>query len=162
MAGGADGAAVAAAPVQTAGDRTFFLRGGVWVDSAYDAAAGEPAVIPFASDAYFDLLSTRPELGAALALGDEVLVVVDGAAYRITSEGEATGAVTLPATTPESGQPIAQSEATPAPFPTPIEGEATPAGGMEVFGVGVPGCASALLLPLLAVVGLGAARRRRQ
>ena len=162
MAGAADGAAVAAAPVQTAGDRTFFLRGGVWVDSAYDAAAGEPAVIPFASDAYFDLLSTRPELGAALALGDEVLVVVDGAAYRITSEGEATGAVTLPATTPESGQPIAQSEATPAPFPTPIEGEATPAGGMEVFGVGVPGCASALLLPLLAVVGLGAARRRRQ
>ncbi len=162
MAGAAGGAAVAAAPVQTAGDRTFFLRGGVWVDSAYDAAAGEPAVIPFASDAYFDLLSTRPELGAALALGDEVLVVVDGAAYRITSEGEATGAVTLPATTPESGQPIAQSEATPAPFPTPIEGEATPAGGMEVFGVGVPGCASALLLPLLAVVGLGAARRRRQ
>ena len=162
MAGAADGAAVAAAPVQTAGDRTFFLRGGVWVDSAYDAAAGEPAVIPFASDAYFDLLSARPELGAALALGEEVLVVVEGAAYRITSEGEVTGAVTLPATTPENGQPIAQSEATPAPFPTPIDGEATPAGGMEAFGVGVPGCASALLLPLLAVVGLGAARRRRQ
>ena len=160
--GGASGAAVAEAPLQTAGDRTFFLRGGVWVDSAYDAAAGEPQVIPFASDAYFELLSARPELGAALALGDEVLVVVDDAAYRITSQDETAGEVTMPATTPESEQPIAQGEATPATFPTPIDGEATPVGGVEAFGVRVPGCASALLLPLLAVVGLGWSGRRRR
>jgi Ca-activated chloride channel family protein len=159
--GAAPGAVVAAAPVQIAGDRTFFLRGGVWVDSAYDATAGEPAVIPFASDAYFELLSARPELGAALALGEEVLVVVDGVAYRITTEGDTATEVTLPATTPESEQPIAQGEATPAPFPTPISDEATPSGGVEAFGVGVPGCASAMLLPLLAVVGLGWSRRRR-
>ena len=159
--GAAPGAVVAAAPVQIAGDRTFFLRGGVWVDSAYDATAGEPAVIPFASDAYFELLSARPELGAALALGEEVLVVVDGVAYRITTEGDTATEVTLPATTPESEQPIAQGEATPAPFPTPISDEATPSGGVEAFGVGVPGCAPAMLLPLLAVVGLGWSRRRR-
>ena len=156
----ASGAVVAAAPVQTAGDRTFFWRGGVWVDSAYDPAAGEPAVIPFASDAYFELLSARPELGAALALGEEVLVVVDGAAYRITSAGEATGEVTLPAT-PESGRPVAQNDATPAPFETPVD-EGTPSGGVEAFGVGVPGCASALLLPLLVLGGLSLSRRRRE
>jgi Ca-activated chloride channel family protein len=161
--GAAPGAVVAEVPVQTAGDRTFFLRSGVWVDSAYDAAAGEPAVIPFASDAYFELLSARPELGAALALGEEVLVVVDGAAYRITSQGTVTDTVTLPASTPESGQPIAQSdEVTPAPFATPTGETATPSeDGMVAFGVGVPGCASALLLPLLAVFGLGWSRRRR-
>jgi Ca-activated chloride channel family protein len=158
-ADGAPGAVVAAAPVQTAGERTFFLRGGVWVDSAYDPATGEPAVVPFASDAYFELLSARPELGAALALGEEVLVVVEGTAYRITSEAEATAGVTLPAATPDSGQPIAQNEATPAPLETPAGGEGTPSGGMEAFGVGIPGCASALLLPLLG--GLGALRRRR-
>ena len=156
----APGSAVAAAPVQTAGDRTFFQRGGVWVDSAYDPAAGEPAVIPFASDAYFELLSARPELGAALALGEEVLVVVDGAAYRITSAGEATGEVTLPAT-PDSGRPIARSEATPVPIDTAV-GEGTPSGGVEAFGVAIPGCASALLLPLLVLAGLGLARRRRE
>ena len=162
MDGGAPGAAVAEVAVQVAGERTFFRRGGVWVDSAYDAATGEPAVIPFASDAYFELLSARPELGAALALGEEVLVVVDGAPYRITAEGSATteGAVTLPATTPDSGQPIAQSEVTPAPFETPVDGETTPSGGVEAFGVGIPGCASALLLPLLVLGGLGASRRR--
>jgi hypothetical protein len=155
MDGGAPGAAVAEVAVQVAGERTFFRRGGVWVDSAYDAATGEPAVIPFASDAYFELLSARPELGA-------VLVVVDGAPYRITAEGSATteGAVTLPATTPDSGQPIAQSEVTPAPFETPVDGETTPSGGVEAFGVGIPGCASALLLPLLVLGGLGASRRR--
>jgi Ca-activated chloride channel family protein len=159
--GAAPGAVVAAAPVQIAGDRTFFLRGGVWVDSAYDAAAGEPAVIPFASDAYFELLSARPELGAALALGEEVLVVVDGVAYRIATEGDAATEVTLPATTPESEEPIAQGEATPAPFPTPISDEATPSGGVEAFGISVPGCASALLLPLVVLGGLGWSRRRR-
>jgi len=158
--GGAPGEAVAEAAVQVAGDRTFFWRGGVWVDSAYDPAAGEPAVIHFASDAYFELLSARPELGAALALGEEVLVVVDGAAYRITSEGEATGEVRLPAATPESGQPTAQNEATPAPSEAPVD-EGTPSGGVEAFGVGIPGCASALLLPLLVLAGLGPSRRRR-
>ena len=162
MDGGAPGEAVAEVAVQVAGERTFFRRGDVWVDSAYDAAAGEPAVIPFASDAYFELLSARPELGAALALGEEVLVVVDGAAYRITAEGSATteGAVTLPATTPESGEAITQGEATPAPFETPVDGQTTPSGGVEAFGVGIPGCASALLLPLLVLGGLGAKRRR--
>jgi len=164
-AGAAPGVAVAAAeaPVRTAGDRTFFLRDGVWVDSAYDPAAGEPAVVPFASEAYFDLLSARPELGAALALGEEVLVVVEGAAYRITAVGGEAGDVTLPEEvgTPTAGPGgIAQTDATPA------ANDATPGAteegttGVTAFGVGP--CAAALLLPLAVVVSLGAARRRRE
>ena len=164
-AGAAPGVAVAAAeaPVRTAGDRTFFLRDGVWVDSAYDPAAGEPAVVPFASEAYFDLLSARPELGAALALGEEVLVVVEGAAYRITAVGGEAGDVTLPeaAGTPTANPgDIAQTDA------TPTANDATPGAtaegttGVTAFGVGP--CAAALLLPLAVVVSLGAARRRRE
>ncbi len=164
-AGTAPGVAVAEAeaPVRTAGDRTFFLRDGVWVDSAYDPTAGEPAVVPFASETYFELLSARPELGAALALGDEVLVVVEGAAYRITAAGGEAGDVTLPeaAGTPTPGPDgIAQTDATPA------AGDATPGAteegttGVTAFGVGP--CAAALLLPLAVVVSRGAARRRRE
>jgi hypothetical protein len=67
----AGGQAVAQAPVRSASSRTFFLRGDVWVDSGYDGTTA-PRVLPFASDAYFDLLSARPELGEALALGEEV------------------------------------------------------------------------------------------
>jgi len=153
------GEIVVEAPVQVAGDRTFFWRGGVWVDSAYDAATGEPAVVPFASDAYFELLSARPELGAALALGEEVLVVIEGAAYRITAEGGGAGQTEESGGTP-AGQAVAQNEATPAPVETPID-PGTPSGGAEAFGVAIPGCASALLLPLLVLGGLGAARRKR-
>lgn len=155
--------ALAQAPVQTAGSRTFFLRGGVWVDSAYDAAA-EPRVVPFASDAYFALLSERPELGQALAMGEEVIVVVDGAAYRITAEG----ATDVPPVD-EAGQ---TADATPAAYPavdeTPVtqENGATPTAqqpgevsGQE--GVGFQVCGLGLILPLLGLAGFRASRRRR-
>ena len=155
-AGAAPGLPVADAPVRTAGDRTFFRRDGVWVDSAYDPATGEPAVIPFASDAYFELLSARPELGAALALGEEVLVVVEGAAYRITATGGEAGEVTLP---PTAGPDVAQTDATPV-VASAIPG-ATAEGPTGTTGIGIGPCAAALLLPLAAVISLGAARRRR-
>ena len=38
----------------------------------------------FNSDEYFTLLDEHPELGAAFALGQNVIVVLDGAAYRVT------------------------------------------------------------------------------
>lgn len=145
----ADGQAIAQAPVQTAGSRTFFLRGDVWVDSAYDAA-DMPQVIPFASDAYFDLLSDRPELGQALALGEEVIIVVDGAAYRITGEGGAEPSLSTPASSGTA--PPVTSEAA-----TPVGDSVT---GTTAFGVQL--CASALILPLLGVAGWGAWRRKKK
>jgi Ca-activated chloride channel family protein len=132
--------------VQTAGDRTFFLRGGVWVDSAYDGNT-EPQVIPFASDAYFDLLNERPELGQALALGEEIVLVIDGAAYRVTADVAAEQQSPV-----EGGEPIAQVEATPAP------GEGYPG----ATGVGVQVCGLGLLLPLAVLGGLGLSRRRKR
>ncbi|MBP6016606.1 MAG: VWA domain-containing protein [Candidatus Promineofilum sp.] len=150
----AAGQTIAQAPVQTAGSRTFFLRGGVWVDSSYDAG-DEPQVIPFASDDYFDLLSGRPELGQALALGEEIIVVIDGTAYRITSEGATDPALSTPAAggtvapvTSEAAAPVSESST------------GTPASGTTAFGVQL--CASALILPLLGVVGWSATRRRKK
>jgi Ca-activated chloride channel family protein len=147
------GQIVAQAPVRTAGSRTFFLRDGVWVDSVFDAAT-EPQVVAFATDAYFDLLAARPELGEALALGEEVIVVVDGAAYRITGEGGETAEVTLPATVEaqSNNAPIAQTDLT----PEGLETASRESVGIQVCGVG-------LLLPVIVgAVGWGASRRRKR
>ena len=154
---------LAQAPVQTAGSRTFFLRDGVWVDSAYDTAQeAEPQLIPFASDAYFALLSERPELGEALALGDEVLLVVDGVAFRITTEGSDSvppAAQTNQAVaTPESQEPVVTPPSQTA-GQTPAAREPGEVSGQESVGFQV--CGTALFLPLLVVVGLGISRRKR-
>jgi Ca-activated chloride channel family protein len=139
----ASGQAVVQAAVQTAGNRTFFLRDGIWVDSAYDPST-EPQVIPFASDNYFALLSERPELGEALALGGEMIIIVDGAAYRITDTGDG-GNTTIS----QPVEPVAETDDT-----SPVD----EAPGVTAFGI--PVCASALILPLAALVW-GASKRRR-
>jgi hypothetical protein len=41
--------------------------------------------LPFLSDAYFALLTERPELGEWFALGERVIVVVDDIAYEVTA-----------------------------------------------------------------------------
>ncbi len=136
----ASGQAVVQAAVQTAGSRTFFRRGDVWVDSAYDDST-EPQVIPFASDAYFELLSDRPELGQALALGGEMIIVIDGAAVRITNSGSQSA--------DDQPQPATSDQP-----PTTTDQSATGA-GLQICGVGV-------LLPLTVLGGWGLSRRRKR
>jgi Ca-activated chloride channel homolog len=70
--------------IRYAGDKTFLLRDGVWVDTAFDAAKLKPEQIKFGSDRYFELLRQHPEIGPYLALGDKVTVVLQGKAYAIT------------------------------------------------------------------------------
>ena len=41
-----------------------------------------PLDVPFLSEDYFALAASRPDVGAALALGPEVIIVIDGVAYR--------------------------------------------------------------------------------
>ncbi len=144
---GDSGQAVAQVPVQSASRRTFFLRGGVWVDSIYDGES-EPRVIPFASDAYFDLLNNQPELGEALALGEEIIVVIDGDAYRVTAQGDGAARPDTPQSEPQ------------------ITEQATPPAGsamrppVEAFGIQL--CASAFILPLVVVAGWKASGRRKK
>ena len=83
-----DGEEVSADDVlRYAGERAFVLQDGVWTDTAFDPEQMTPTPVPFASDAYFALLGEHPELGQAFALGQEVIVVFEGAAYRVTAEG---------------------------------------------------------------------------
>lgn len=68
-------------------NKTFWFQDGIWIDTAFEPAAGETLKIGFGSKAYFDLLSARPSLGKYLALGDRIIIVIDEIAYEIV-EGE--------------------------------------------------------------------------
>jgi len=68
--------------IKQVGARTFYNRGGVWVDSTAKTDA-KPTVVKTFSKEYFDLLKTDPTLGAVLALGGNILVMVKETLYQI-------------------------------------------------------------------------------
>lgn len=63
-------------PVRVASGRTFLFRMGGWIDS--EAVNGTPKQlkVKYLSEAYFAILKTKPELKAALSLGNRVVIVV--------------------------------------------------------------------------------------
>ncbi|MCA9958191.1 MAG: VWA domain-containing protein [Anaerolineales bacterium] len=174
-AGTPEAGAVANAPqtaVQYVGSKTFVLRNGLWIDTAYDADAMTPQQVGFASDAYFDLLAAAPELGNYFALGQRVLVVYGGQVYEIvegdgaatvelpqngtTGDGGVTGetAVTSPTTSPTADQPLSNEG---NPDEVAGDGVTTPetAGtNWLLYGLGV-----LLLLIVIVVAGRLATRR---
>ena len=75
-------------PVKYVGDKTFVLHEGVWTDTTFDPDKMEPVPVSFGSDDYFALVAARPEWGRYFALGDHVIVVLDGTAYEVR-EGDA-------------------------------------------------------------------------
>jgi len=73
-----------AASVQRVGDKTFYLREGVWTDAEITAATRLPeTAVTFGSDEYFALLRQTPALARFFALGQQVAVVLDGRLYRV-------------------------------------------------------------------------------
>ena len=72
--------------IRYVGDRTFVWRDGMWIDTLYDADTMTPVEVAFLSDEYFDLLALDPAVGEFLALGEQVLFVWDGTAYRVSAE----------------------------------------------------------------------------
>jgi Ca-activated chloride channel family protein len=77
-------------PVRSASGRTFLFRMGGWIDS--EAVNGTPKQlkVKYLSDAYFAVLKARPDLKAALALGNRVVIVVskDKSLVITPDEGE--------------------------------------------------------------------------
>jgi len=63
-------------PVRVASGRTFVFRDGGWIDSEVLTSPGQQLEVKFLSKAYFALLQARPDLKAALALGERVVVQV--------------------------------------------------------------------------------------
>ncbi|NUN50935.1 MAG: hypothetical protein HUU15_19175, partial [Candidatus Brocadiae bacterium] len=69
--------------VQVVGGKTFYGASDGWYDEKWDGKQ-ETLKVEYLSEEYFKLLAKSPELGKYLALGDHVVVVVDGKAYEIT------------------------------------------------------------------------------
>ena len=120
--GGATSAESGQPVIRVVGARTFLLNEGIWTDTAYDPQSGAVQKIGFLSKEYYDLLAARPDLASALALGSQVMVVVDGKTYQVVEEG--SGPVSLP-------EPVSTATAQPqAPTAAPlakIDATATPA-----------------------------------
>ncbi len=70
--------------VKIVGNHTFFVKNGIWTDSLYDAAkmASAAVKIKYMSDDYFQWLEKKPDLAKFFAVGEQVIVVLDGTAYQ--------------------------------------------------------------------------------
>lgn len=73
-------------PIQTVGDKTFILQGEIWTDTTFEPDTMETEKIVFLSDDYFDLITEMPALTDYFAIGDQVIVVIDGTAYEVVPE----------------------------------------------------------------------------
>ena len=71
-----------AAQIRAVGTKTFVQRNGVWTDAEYDPSKMTTIKVGFGSDDYFKLLAARPEWGQFFALGERVIVALDGKAYE--------------------------------------------------------------------------------
>lgn len=82
--------------VRIVGAKTFVRSERAWMDTAFDPQIMVTQKVAFLSPQYFALAASRLEAGAALALGERVIVVVDGTAYEVVAEDSPTEVVELP------------------------------------------------------------------
>jgi Ca-activated chloride channel homolog len=140
--------------IRVVGPRTFIFTEDTWMDTTFDPQRMTPQKLVFLSDEYFQLLSTRPDLAAALALGNQVTVVVDMQAYQIITEGESSGPLVLP---PALTDPTVTPLSTPVEAPVVLPAEANPPDTQPAART-LP-CAAALL-PLAVFFGIWYAFRK--
>jgi hypothetical protein len=72
-----------AGQVAVVGSRTFLNQDGVWTETTFDPSTMATTTVVFASDDYFALLDTHPDLAEAFALGDHVIAISAGTAYEV-------------------------------------------------------------------------------
>ena len=156
---------VAAPPAEAAnilrivGARTFVFSNDIWVDTAFDPDLMQTVEVAFLSDDYFALAESRPELGAAFALGWRVIAISDGIAYQVVAADSAVSPVDIPeVSAPANPAPgPAATETSPGLAATPREPAATPSPG-ELGGLS---CLGGLLPLILFPLGVVAFRIRR-
>lgn len=130
-------------------DKAFLLANDVWTDTIYEPGSPTTRVTLY-SDSYFALVAARPEWGKYLAVGERVIVVLDGTAYEVVAED--VPPVTAPPVTERPAVP--QVTAYPGAYlpPSSEQPAATPLGWI---------LAGVALVLLLAAGGLFLALRRR-
>ena len=101
-------------------NKTFVLKAGIWTDTAW-TGQGEVIKLPFNSEAYYKLLTDKPTAGKYLALGEKVLLLLDGKVYQVV---EASASVS-PGTTVAVTSTTANVPATPGTTSTVVAGPIT-------------------------------------
>jgi len=71
------------AEIKQVGNKTFVLRNGVWTDTTYDPEKMTTTPLAFAGPTYFKMAAENPAWGKYFALGERVIVVLDGIAYQV-------------------------------------------------------------------------------
>ncbi len=71
--------------VTNVGTRTFYRVDDRWIDAAYDSKT-ETKKIELFSEEYFEWVRKHPDLGKCFALGERVVVVLDGVAYETVAK----------------------------------------------------------------------------
>jgi Ca-activated chloride channel family protein len=149
---------IVAAPVEEAaqavkliGNRTFLNVNGVWTDTQFDPDTFTTTKVQFGSADYFALAASQPDFASAFALGQKVIVVVNGVAYEVI--GESAPPISLPPTPePTTGAMGATPEPGSTAQPTPVGGNPSTESPTGSTGNGGGLCAGALLLPLVLIV----------
>ncbi len=141
--------------IRNIGSGTFVYANGIWQDTRYDPDKDAVQKVAFLSDDYFRLSRISPQLAAALALGNHVIVIWQGKAFEVVSSGEDIPAVELPdADTPV--ETVTESIRTDnMPDMPPLSDVETPENGQEknpAFPGCVGGLAPLIVLPLLLVM----------
>jgi Ca-activated chloride channel homolog len=90
--------------VAAVGPRTFVFNQETWTDTTYDSQKMTTSKVVFLSADYFQLSQSRADVAAALALGQKVIVVVDGKAYEVVTDSTVAATAVLPATLTPGGQ----------------------------------------------------------
>jgi PKD repeat protein len=104
--------------VTAVGDKAFVLKEGVWTDTTFDPAVMTTTPLPFPSDLFLEFLGDHPGAGKYFALGEQVIVVIDGVAYETVPgdpadlSEESAGADVIPIPTlpaPDLSSPLPSS-----------------------------------------------------
>lgn len=121
--------------IRVAGSKAFVFDGKQWVDTIFNPESMSTEKVVFLSPEYYALVDSRPELASAFALGQEVIVVLEGTAYQVVPEGTPSQPVTIPPTytpaatdlpaevitdTPTSVTPPVAPDVPLPPTPTPL------------------------------------------
>lgn len=136
--------AEAADRVHTIGSRTFVSSDEVWIDTAFDPQTMKTVKVSFLSPDYFALAKARPDLAAAFAQGERVIVLSGEVAYEVVEAGTPSAPVEIPTVAPEATNQPAVRE--------PARTESRPTGTAVPVTAGNVPCAGALVPLVLFVV----------
>ncbi len=127
------------------------------MDTTFDPDTMQTIKVGFLSEDYFALSAASPDIAAAFALGQRVIVLWEHQAYEVVAEGEPTGPIALPTSQPPDATPTPEPPVGPDLDPTLAP---TPDDGGDANSIQPAAPCGAGLLALLPLAGAVIFRKR--